>query len=238
MALPAVPEPAATVILLRDGPDGLEVLMTERPTAAGFAAGAMVFPGGKVEAGELDPRLTAIREAYEECGLLLARPPGGSPPDGPALTALRARHGNDFAAVLAAGGLEPALDLLVPFAHWITPTIRPRRFNAQFFLAPAPPGQEVAADAREVVEAVWIRPRALLDEHEAGRRALVFVTYMNLLRLCRWRHAGEALAAATTTPVTTITPVLVHSAEGPMLCIPETAGYPISRLPIGSVSPP
>ncbi|HYC14829.1 MAG TPA: hypothetical protein VEC75_11295, partial [Stellaceae bacterium] len=146
---PVVPVPAATLLLLRDGADGLEVLMTVRHDAAGFAAGAMVFPGGKtaaedlllvdaaanpagLEMGTLVSRIAAIRETFEEGSVLLARAYGKQSILSQAeLAALLARISDrrDFGAFVALAGVALATDLLVPFAHWITPIDQPKRFD-------------------------------------------------------------------------------------------------------------
>src|SRR5258706_13140517 len=149
---PVIPRPAATLLLLRDGPVGLEVLMTARHEESGFAAGALVFPGGKVDPEDstlrrfcpgsealddvaLGFRIAAIRETFEECGILLARRRGASALLSAAeFGELRRHHGEAgdaprFAALVAAAGLELAADVLVPFAHWITPVDRPKRFD-------------------------------------------------------------------------------------------------------------
>src|SRR5262245_11873923 len=135
---PVTPVPAGTLMLLRDGADGIEVLMMLRHDDSGFAGGAMVFPGGKVQAedhagaatqpsGDTLPaalRIAAIRESFEECGVLLAREPGSAALLSHAAleTVLRAETETAaFAALLAHTGLLLATDLLVPFAHWVTP---------------------------------------------------------------------------------------------------------------------
>ena len=167
-----VPRPAATVLLLRDGAAGLDVLMTTRHTNAGFAAGALVFPGGRVEEGDASPalrrqcrsadgvepdelafRIAGIRETFEEVHLLLARPAG----EDALLSAARLQglehelaarlgHPPSFAELVASGAVELATDLLVPFARWITPAIRSKRYDTFFFLAPAPADQVAAHD--------------------------------------------------------------------------------------------
>src|SRR5258708_1990408 len=153
---PVTPRLAATLLLLRDGSDGLEVLMISRHEEAGFAAGALVFPGGKVDpvdaalvahcpAFGLDPaalvlRIAAIRETFEECGILLARN-AGTLLSAERLATLLARHVTTdagFATLVAAAGLELATDDLVPYAHWITPADRPQPFATHFLLAPHP----------------------------------------------------------------------------------------------------
>jgi 8-oxo-dGTP pyrophosphatase MutT (NUDIX family) len=223
MSEPATPRPAATLLLLRDGPSGLEVLMVARAREVDFAAGALVFPGGRVEAEDAalaapeDPlgafRVAAIRETFEECGVLLAEP-GATAGAGA------------FGAALAAQRLAPATRALAHFAHWITPRHSPKRYDTHFFLARAPAGQEAVQDGREAVEAVWVNPAAALAEAEAGRRTLVFPTRLNLRRLAPMRSVAEALAHAAAAPVVTVTPEPVTDAAGQVfLRIPEAAGY-------------
>jgi 8-oxo-dGTP pyrophosphatase MutT (NUDIX family) len=220
---PAAPRPAATLLLLRDGPQGLEVLMVARAREVDFASGALVFPGGRVDpedhalADPSDPlgpfRVAAIREAWEECGVLLARP-GKVSGEGA------------FAAHLAGRGLAPDASALRRFAHWITPEHSPKRFDTHFFLARAPGGQEPVHDGREAVEALFLSPAQAVAEAEAGRRTLVFATRLNLLRLARHACVGEAFTAAETHPIVTVCPQPIPDAEGHvMLKIPEEAGY-------------
>ena len=161
---PAPPRPASTIMLLRDGPAGLEAFMVVRHHQIDFASGALVFPGGRMEATDaelagslfgVDPlapfKVAAIREAFEECGVLMARPPGedGLVPPGRVENLDRAAP---FAELLARENLAPAIDCLVPFAHWITPAFLPKRFDTHFFLALAPAGHALAHDGREAVE--------------------------------------------------------------------------------------
>lgn len=248
------PRPAATLLLLRDGGAGLEVLMTARHEEAGFAAGALVFPGGKVDPidaalvrycpalprldeAALVLRIAAIRETFEECGILLARG-GGSLLTAQLLAALRERHGSSdagFAALVAAARLELATDLLVPYAHWITPVDRPKRFDTHFFLAPAAHDQIAVHDGREAVEAVWMTPNAVLAGADAGRIKLVFATRMNLIKLGRSATVAEALAAAQLTPIVTVTPVIEKTSGGPFIHIPEAAGYGGTRFGAGDI---
>ena len=249
---PATPRQAATLLLLRDGADGLEVLMTSRHEAAGFAAGALVFPGGKVEptdgalaaccagAAALDAvalvlRVAAIRETFEECGILLARE-AGALLSAAALAALLARHGKSAAGFAAlAAGLELATDHLVPYAHWITPVDQPKRFDTHFFLAPAAPGQIAVHDGREAVDAVWTTPRAALAGADAGRIKLVFATRMNLVKLARSATVAAALAASRTEAIVTVTPVIENTDTGRFIRIPEAAGYGAGRFAAGNI---
>lgn len=225
MSTPIAPRPAATILLLRDAPSGMEVLMVARAREVDFASGALVFPGGRVEPADAalapqgDPlgafRIAAIREAWEESGILLAHPPGPDvPPEG------------EFLAHLHARGVRPAHAALTPFAHWITPAHSAKRFDTHFFLAHAPEGQEAIHDGREAVEALWVRPDQAVEEADAGRRTLVFATRLNLLRLAQFRSAEAAIAAARAAPIVTVMPEPISDgAGGTLLRIPAEAGY-------------
>jgi 8-oxo-dGTP pyrophosphatase MutT (NUDIX family) len=243
----AAPRPAATILLLRDGPDGVEVFMQVRRRDMAFAAGALVFPGGSVDPRDLaiaaDPelspatarlapadgalRVAAIRETFEESGVLLAHPRGA--PELVAAAHLRAIAGRDrpFADMLTAEGLALAVDRLVPFAHWITPVHNPRRFDTHFFAIAAPADQLAIHDGIESVESMWIVPRDAIAGSAAGRFKLVFATLMNLRRLDRYASTAEALAAAARTKVVTVTPELVGRGEGNIrhMRIPAEADY-------------
>lgn len=231
MNTPVTPRPAATILLLRDGKAGLEVLMVARAREVDFASGALVFPGGRVEPTDAalgpagDPlgafRIAAIREAWEESGILMAHPPG---PDVPAE--------GEFLTHLHALGLRPDHASLTPFAHWVTPAHSPKRFDTHFFLAHAPQGQEAVHDGREAVEAIWLPPAEAVAEAEAGRRTLVFATRLNLLRLARHGTAEEAIEAARIAPIVTVMPEPIPDGEGgTLLRIPEAAGYGGSVFP-------
>jgi 8-oxo-dGTP pyrophosphatase MutT (NUDIX family) len=252
-----VPVPAATILLLREGESGLEVLMTKRHDNAYFAGGALVFPGGKVDGSDQALIATSrglgqfskpapefyvagVRETFEECGMLLARPRGGERLlDRAELKAVVARHGGGetgFARFAAEGEHELATDLLVHFAHWITPVDRPKRYDTHFFLAPAPEDQEPIVDGHEATELAWIRPADAIAESEARRINLVFATRMNLLLLAESRSVEEAMARAKTRPVVTVTPRIEKTPAGAVLRIPPEAGYAISELAMDKVA--
>jgi 8-oxo-dGTP pyrophosphatase MutT (NUDIX family) len=250
-AAQAIAHPAATVLLLRDGTVGLEVLMITRHAASSFAAGALVFPGGRVDAadaeaamrrhcravegvGEADiaHRVAGIRESFEEVGILLARRRGEAGLiSAQALVAIERELAEalgrtpSFADLLASGGIELATDLLVPYAHWITPAGRPKRFDTQFFLAPAPPDQVAAHDGNEAVASIWIAPAAAMAEADAKRASLVFATRLNLMKLARSATATAALVAARADKIVTICPELHETASGWRIRIPPDAGY-------------
>jgi len=255
-AAEVVPRPAATVLLVRDGLAGLEVLMVTRNVASDFASGALVFPGGRVDAADgaramlehcrpvpgideraLAFRIAGIRESFEEAHVLIARPTGSerllTAAELAALEeAARAKLNREpqFGDLLAVGGIELATDLLVPFAHWITPVGPPKRFDTQFFLAPAPLDQLAAHDGHEAVDTIWIAPETAIAEADAKRVTLVFATRMNLLRLGRSGDVAAALAAARNDTVVTVCPEVAQTPDGPVLRIPLAAGYGISEV--------
>jgi 8-oxo-dGTP pyrophosphatase MutT (NUDIX family) len=157
---------ASSVILLRrapadQGPEGFEVFLVRRRRGASFMASAFVFPGGGADPGE-DARTTAARELFEEAGVLLARDAGKASEtlQIQTLEVLRRRilDGANAAVVLDKAGLEWSTDALVPWSHWITPSIEPKRFSARFFVCELPSGQVPSFDAIETVEELWVRP--------------------------------------------------------------------------------
>jgi 8-oxo-dGTP pyrophosphatase MutT (NUDIX family) len=150
---------AATVILVRPAASeasGLEVFLLRRRKNASFMGGAFVFPGGARDEGETDLRVTAARELFEEAGVLLATTP--VPREQAIALRTRTLDGEPLPALLAEAGLTLAPDALSYFAHWITPSIEPKRFSARFFVAVLPEGQAPSFDARETVDEVWLSP--------------------------------------------------------------------------------
>ena len=246
---PVTPLPAATLLLLRDGPEGVEVLLTTRHGAAGFAAGAAVFPGGKLDAadharakstGVGDPfRIAAIRESFEECGILLARRAAeGVMLSGAELAELLVAEPSppDLGAFVDRAKLALATDLLVPFAHWITPVDQPKRYDTRFFLAPAPPGQTARQDGHEAVEVHWLTPAGAIAAARAGRMKLVMATRLNLLKLGRSKTVAEALEAARRSEIVTVQPELVQTDRGPAFRIPAAADYGMTEMLVSGYS--
>ncbi|CAN5226027.1 hypothetical protein BH10PSE18_BH10PSE18_34940 [soil metagenome] len=212
---PAPLRPAATILLLRDGAEGLEVLMTRRSDTASFAPGAYVFPGGGIDAGDAaahaladrrptqsDTQLTqaiaAIRESFEELGVLLARDADGAPVSPATLAALdrsTAAGTVPFAAQCAGNGLRIAADQVFTFAHWMTDRDLPRRFDVPFLVARMPEGQQPVADETEQFEPVWVRPAVALERHKAGSFFLIFPTVRTLERLAAYATVDAVLQA-------------------------------------------
>ena len=241
-------KPAATVLLLRDGATGLEVLLMKRHRQAGFVPGAYVFPGGRVDPGDADPlllasagplppspdpsyRAAAVREAFEETGILLARDPGGEwAPDAGAdsvLASWRARLLSDSCTLhdlLAVTALVPELAALVHFAHWITPEAEPRRYDTRFFLAAVPEGRDVSADPREMSDAVWLTPAAALARFEAGGLPMVFPTVHALRRLAEVPTVAGALERFRGEEVRPVLPRLVRTRRGVAIVVDEEEG--------------
>ncbi|MBA3540292.1 MAG: NUDIX domain-containing protein, partial [Deltaproteobacteria bacterium] len=151
---------AGSVILLRPAATGFEVLLVRRRKGASFMASAYVFPGGGAEPDE-DSRTAAARELFEEAGVLLARDIAGAETlEAPSLATLRRRilDGQAATANLTDAGLAWSVDALLPWSHWITPSVESRRFSARFFIAELPPGQSSSVDDIEIVEQAWVRP--------------------------------------------------------------------------------
>ena len=207
---PAPARPAATVVLLRPGTSGPEVLLTLRPDSMTFGAGLHVFPGGRVEAADSDPRIlartdggdahrvAAIRELFEEAGVLLAIRSAGAQleaadPLTAALTALRtalAAGELDLATILERHDLRLPAGELVEIAHWQTPRAYPRRFDARFFTVALPPGATLDLDPREVAGHAWLTPAAALARMAAGEIRLWPPTSTTLQRLERTTDIG------------------------------------------------
>jgi hypothetical protein len=134
--------------------------------------------------------------------------------------------------LLRAEDIELACDLLVPFAHWITPEFMPKRFDTHFFLVAAPPDQVAVHDGRESVDSVWITPAAAVAEAEAGRRTIIFPTLQNVKKLGRAKSVADALAAARREPIVTVLPRVLKTERGMRFCIPPEAGYEFTEGPL------
>ena len=259
---PPEARPSATILLVRDGATGLEVFMVQRHHQIDFATGAMVFPGGKLDPGDADPALAArcidapdatpelralhvgaIRETFEEAGVLLARRAGREEiVGGDELRGIEERHRSAFNAgertmseLVEAEDLTLACDLLVPFAHWITPVFMPKRFDTWFFLAAAPEDQLAIHDGGESVDSVWTTPAAAVAERDSGRRTIIFPTLMNVKKLGESASVADAFAAARSKPLVTVFPQVVDRDGEPHIQLPEDAGYEVTEAPISAI---
>jgi len=266
------PRPASTILLLRDSlgtggrdnPRGeIEVFMMVRHYEIDFNSGALVFPGGSVDKGDqeiiarpelysggegldadtLSFRIAAIRETFEESGILLARPKGSKalidPKRASEIEALTRADLCDnkttFLKVLADNQLLLALDELVPYAHWITPEGMPKRFDTWFFLAAAPPEQAGAHDGKESTDSIWVSPREALAGGESGRFKLPFPTTRNLIKLGKQPSVRAALDESRGQSIVTVMPVMTKLNGGRQLRIPREAGYDGEVFEVGSV---
>ena len=258
---------AATVMLVRDHPiNGLEVFMLQRTLAAVFAKGMYVFPGGRVDANDNEEQLeaicdglddeeasallqipngglsywvAAIRECFEEAGVLLARPTDGSELvrfDTDVALQNRfnaARHEihdgkMSLVELCTTENLRLVTDNIHYVSHWITPLGEPRRFDTRFFIARAPEAQEPLHDDNETIASLWVSPIEALERHARGDLAMIPPTTSNLQFLAPHGTTTDALNAAKKigTP-TAILPKLKTDAEGKVIGIamPGDADY-------------
>jgi 8-oxo-dGTP pyrophosphatase MutT (NUDIX family) len=254
LANDGAPVPAATILLLRDGDSGLELFMVRRHHEIEFAAGALVFPGGKAARDDFDPALAdladgisgwtkelpavgaaAIREAFEEAGVLLARDNStGELVNEARLGQLDSyrepleKNEISLLQILRQERLRLACDQLVHFAHWVTPQQMPKRYDTHFFLARAPLGHAGQHCGRESVDSLWVRPQDALAHRKQLK--IMFPTRLNLMKLARARDADEALAAARVSLPVTVEPWIEDTPEGKRLRIREDAGYELTNV--------
>ena len=268
-------KPAASIVLLREvekpGQNPLEVFMVLRHQALEVASGALVFPGGKVEKQDADDALinfyapacvnklasepdhrsqlsfkvAAIREIFEETGVLFARHKGEqtliNAQTLSQLQGYRAALVNaelTISELLAEEKLSLASDLLLPYAHWITPKMAPKRFDTHFFVAELPENQIAVHDGEESVDSMWITPQALLKACDEGLWKMVFPTRMNIEKLAQTNSFAALTAQIEQFPPITIEPEFIDMEEGKFLCIPKEAGYPQWKVPIERVLKP
>jgi 8-oxo-dGTP pyrophosphatase MutT (NUDIX family) len=253
---------AATVMLVRDGARGVEVFMLRRNLQSDFVGGAYVFPGGAVDDHDrhenLDPVcrgrsdaqasaqldiergglafwVAAIRECFEEAGVLLAYDPSGGiiRLDQPTVEARFVEHRRSVDAgerrlveVCQDEHLQLAVDCMYYFSHWITPEGAPRRYDTRFFVAAAPEAQEPLHDDHEVIANLWIQPSDALERHRAGAFDLILPTYRCLQALERFERADDVLkAAAAIEQVPAMLPRIVEDQGGYRIVLPGDPGY-------------
>ncbi|MBW4030426.1 MAG: NUDIX domain-containing protein [Acidobacteria bacterium] len=249
--------PAATTVVIRERNELLEILMLRRSVDAVAASGAYVFPGGGVDAadadvvarrlvhgldpatadgrlelahGALDYYCAALRELFEEAGILLAVDARGRPLsfDGAQLLAWRAElHDRrvGWADLLAREGLRLALGEMHYLAHWVTPDTRPRRFDTRFFVARAPTGQSVRVDGAEVTAHVWTSASAALRRFATEEWTLLVPTVHTLTVLAPMRRCEEVVRHADTSHVTRTQPREILREGRVVVVVPGEAGY-------------
>ncbi|HEX5496785.1 MAG TPA: NUDIX hydrolase [Mycobacteriales bacterium] len=252
----ATPRHAATVVLLRDGPGGVEAYLLRRVSGMPFAGGMTAFPGGSVDPRDADASLAwagpdpsrwatafgtdqrlarsllcaAVRETFEEAGVLLAGPSGGGVVDGshPRWEADRValeRRELSLADLLARRGLVLRADLLRPWAHWITPRGEPRRYDTRFFVAALPAGQRPpdasGAFTREADQVAWVRPADALAEFAGGARPMLPPTLVTLREIAGYATVTDVLAAGWERTIEPITPRLSLGPEGNHVLLPD-----------------
>jgi 8-oxo-dGTP pyrophosphatase MutT (NUDIX family) len=257
----ATPRDAATVMVLRPaGAASVEVLMLRRTAAMKFAPGAYVFPGGSVDQADFGAEIgwhgpapaefgarlgasaemaralvcAAVRETFEESGVLLAGSPDGplAPISGPSWESDRAAlaAGNlTLAELLSRRGLVLRADLLVPWTRWITPEGEPRRFDARFFVAALPAGQVVTGHEAESDHVAWLRPAAAIEAARAGEILLLPPTATTLHDFAAAVAGGGGLAdiLAARPAIEPIMPSLMLEDGQAWLVLPDDVGYPL-----------
>lgn len=247
------PRLAATVLLLRQREE-MEVFMVVRHKDIEFASGMLVFPGGSVDASDSDDgvralcgdttgidddqltlQVAAIREAFEECGVLLARDETGELVNQERLRDLehyrKPLDKNELSIkdFLEREKLTLACDRLQAYAHWVTPEGAPKRFDTYFYLAVAPDDQIALHDGYESVDSTWINPGRAVEQAAEGKWNLMFPTRLNLTKLSLSSSADKALEAAKRQTIVTVRPKLHKTETGAVLRIPAEAGYGVTE---------
>lgn len=255
-AVQRAPRPSATLVVVRDAPVGVEVLLLRRAERGDHNSGAWVFPGGLVEkadaaAGTLSPWLddagasarlglregglayyvAAVRETFEECGLLFAaEPASGALAGGGTEQRLRDWRGvlhrgeRSLAEFCEAAGLMLALDRLAYLSHWVTPLARPKRFDTRFFVAEAPPGQDALHDANELLEHRWLRPADAIAQ--AGALKLMTPTLKTLESIARFDSVAALMQWARSPREVPVTlPRVGTGAQGPRPVTPDEPAF-------------
>jgi 8-oxo-dGTP pyrophosphatase MutT (NUDIX family) len=255
---PVGPQDAATVVLVRDGDRQMEAYLLRRHREMAFAAGMYVFPGGVVDRRDSDPGLTwagpsdaewaerlrcdeptaralvcaAVRETFEESGVLLAGPTHSSvvaDTTGEDWEADRRRlvdRALAFSELLGARDLVLRTDLMAACGHWITPEFEPRRYDTRFFVAELPSGQRTRDVSGESDRVAWMSPRAACAGVDAGEMAMLPPTYATLCQVRSFDRAGAVVSAARDRAISTIMPTVEVIDGESWLAVPESAAEP------------
>lgn len=241
---------AATIVIFRDTAEGKppELLMVERSSKMAFAAGAAVFPGGRIDpadfayaealgcgddGGDLAARLASIRETIEETGLAIGLSPG--PEEADVEKARERLHaGEGLQEICERYGWRPDPGALVPFARWRPPFAEARIFDTRFYLADAGAGRDkVLVDETENRHLFWASAQDVLDDADSGKLKIIFPTRRNLERLALFKSFAEAADHARQIPVRTVTPYIEERGGEQHLCVPDDLGYPVTSEPMG-----
>ena len=255
---PSLPRPAATVVLMRDTDEGVQTLLLKRVHSAGFVPGAYVFPGGRVDRGDADPEvlsrtvsltvdaaaermglhdadppavayyLAAVREAFEETGILVGRNTKGDPIPAAAVAArvleVRDRlldESCSFARALEELGAHLDDTAMEYVGHWITPIAEPRRYDARFFAAAVPPESEPAIHTAEMLCAIWITPAAALERTREGSLPMVFPTIKTLEAIVDFDTTSAILGHYRGRSIPSVLPRLIRTPDGITIRLPE-----------------
>ena len=250
-------------MLLREGERSPEVLLLERHAKSEFLPDLYVFPGGRVDAGDrelaervvgiseaeavarahtVDPELAlgffvaAIRETFEEAGVLLARRRGESALVDAARVDVLSRHRLEiqsgqlaFREIIESEDLELAADRLTVHGQWITPEMVPRRFDTLFFAAAAPADHIAAHDGIESTDSVWIRPEDALAQARAKQRQMIFPTLANLQTISGFDDVDAIITSSRARKVVPVLPKIAGEGKQRRMVIPADAGYPTTQ---------
>lgn len=248
----AEPRHAATVVLLRDGANGVEAYLLRRLGSMAFAGGMYVFPGGSVDPRDNDVSIAwegpsaeewaaplsapvplarglvaaAVRETFEESGVLLASPIEGTAEHWAGEQAALLDRSASMAEVLARNGLVLRADLLRPWAHWVTPEIEPKRFDTRFFVAALPEGQEPVHYRGESDHSEWAAPNDAVERHAAGEIAMLPPTVFTLAEIATYDTVADVMAAGERRDVKRVLPKIVVDGDDVLLLLPGDPGYP------------
>lgn len=253
---------AATVMLVRESSGGPQVLMQRRTLKAAFVGGFYVFPGGALDESDRAPSLerlasgltdaeasrrlnvargglaswvAAVRECFEEAGVLLADDRDGRPVrfDDAAVAARFSAHRTalhdgriGLAEICGLEGLRLSLTRIHYVSHWVTPVGEKRRFDTRFFVAEAPAAQTPLHDDRETIDTIWINPAHALDRQERGELSMIIPTIRNLQFLAPHRDLASVIAAARAVEdPPTIQPRMVRVGDDLRILLPGDEGY-------------
>lgn len=237
--------PAATLVLWRDGSAGPEILVVQRSARMAFAAGAIVFPGGRIDQADRElamalgrpddsAKVTAIRETIEETAVVPGMTGNADPAIGLEIQA-SLHSGADFGALLRVHGLDLDLDSLTPFARWMPAFKQPRKFDTLFYVAAASAGEWIPRPQEgECIAAEWASPAALLDRVDRGESSAIFPTKRNLERLAQHDSLESLLADARAHSLETIIPWVEEMDGEPHVRIPDGRGYPVISEPLAT----